>query len=77
MTDPDQSDTIRNLQFQVDTLADHRGQMRKALNEIVRGKGRFFDPEVVKACLAVFKGNRYGFEAEEECRPRGAGAMMC
>ena len=36
MTDPDQSDTIRNLRFQVDTLADHRGQMRKALNELVR-----------------------------------------
>lgn len=36
MTDPDQSDAIRNLRFQVDTLADHRGQMRKALNELVR-----------------------------------------
>lgn len=36
MTDPDQSDTIRNLTFVVDTLADHRGQMRKALNELVR-----------------------------------------
>ena len=36
MTDPDQSDTIRNLTFVVDTLVDHRGQMRKALNELVR-----------------------------------------
>ncbi len=36
MTDPDQSETIRNLTFVVDTLADHRGQMRKALNELVR-----------------------------------------
>ncbi len=36
MTDPDQSETIRNLTFVVDTLADHRGQMRKALHELVR-----------------------------------------
>ena len=36
MTDPDQSETIRNLTFQVDTLADHRQQMRKALHELVR-----------------------------------------
>lgn len=36
MTDPDQSDTIRNLRFQVDTLGDHRQQMRKALHELVR-----------------------------------------
>jgi putative two-component system response regulator len=66
----------------VEAMAFHRPYraalgIDKALTEIVRGKGRFFDPEVVKACLAVFKGNRYGFEAEEECRPRGAGAMMC
>jgi WhiB family redox-sensing transcriptional regulator len=36
MTDPDQSDQIRNLRFQVDTLADHRAQLRKALAEIYR-----------------------------------------
>ena len=50
MTDPDQSDAIRtatesmnraekcirDLTFQLETVADHRGQMRKALNELVR-----------------------------------------
>jgi WhiB family redox-sensing transcriptional regulator len=52
MTDPDQSikaairdamesmeraeQKIRDLTFQIETLGDHRGQMRKALNELVR-----------------------------------------
>ena len=52
MTDPDQStkaairdaiesmdraeQRIRDLTFQIETLGDHRAQMRKALNELVR-----------------------------------------
>lgn len=66
----------------VEAMASHRPYraalgIDKALTEIVSGKGRFFEPEVVKACLAVFKGNRYRFESEREAHPKGTNAMMC
>ena len=35
------------------------------------------DPEVVKACLAVFKGSRYQFDSEEGSHPKETNAMMC
>ena len=49
----------------------------KALTEIVRGKGRLFDPEVVKACLAVFKGSRYQFDSEVGSHPKATNTLMC
>lgn len=65
----------------VEAMAFHRPYrpalgIDKALSEIVRGKGRFFEPEVVKSCLMIFKGNRYQFESEkkfcsEEAMSRG------
>jgi putative two-component system response regulator len=66
----------------VEAMAFHRPYraalgIDKALTEVVRGKGRFFDPEVVKACLAVFKGSRYQFDSEEGSHPKGTNAMMC
>ena len=66
----------------VEAMAFHRPYraalgIDKALNEIVRGKGRFYEPEVVKACLAVFKGNRYRFESENEPWGKGTNGMMC
>jgi putative nucleotidyltransferase with HDIG domain len=66
----------------VEAMAFHRPYraalgVDKALTEVVRGKGRFFDPEVVKACLAVFKGSRYQFDSEDGSHPKGTNAMMC
>jgi putative nucleotidyltransferase with HDIG domain len=66
----------------VEAMAFHRPYraalgVDKALTEVVSGKGRFFDPEVVKACLAVFKGSRYQFDSEDGSHPKGTNAMMC
>jgi len=66
----------------VEAMAFHRPYraalgIDKALTEIVRGKGRWFDPEVVKACLAVFKGSRYQFDSEEGSRLKATNTMMC
>lgn len=66
----------------VEAMAFHRPYraalgIDKALNEIVRGKGRFFDLEVVKACLAIFKGSRYQFDSGEGYPPKRTNAMMC
>jgi len=66
----------------VEAMAFHRPYraalgIDKALTEIVRGKGRLFDPEVVKACLAVFKGSRYQFDSEEGSHPKATNALMC
>jgi len=66
----------------VEAMASHRPYraalgIDKALVEIVRGKGRIFDPEAVKVCLAVFKGNRYQFEFERGAHLMGTSTMMC
>ncbi len=66
----------------VEAMAFHRPYraalgIDKALTEIVRGKGRIFEPEVVKACLAIFKGNRYQFESEKGSYLKKTDAMMC
>jgi putative nucleotidyltransferase with HDIG domain len=52
----------------VEAMAFHRPYraalgIEKALDEIERGSGRLFEPEVVKSCLAVFEGNGYRFES--------------
>ena len=62
MTDPDQSETIRNLTFQVDTLADHRQQMRKALHELVRvvEESEAGLPSLTKATLEVIVALKLG-----------------
>jgi putative two-component system response regulator len=66
----------------VEAMAFHRPYrpalgIDKALTEIVRGKGRLYEPEVVKACLAVFKGNHYRFESENESHLKGTNGMVC
>ena len=66
----------------VEAMAFHRPYraalgIDKALTEIVRGKGRFYEPEAVKACLAVFKGNRYRFQSESDSKGEGTKGMMC
>lgn len=66
----------------VEAMAFHRPYraalgIDKALTEIVRGKGRLFEPEVVKACLAVFKGSRYRFESGEEFLATGKRTIPC
>jgi putative two-component system response regulator len=66
----------------VEAMAFHRPYrpalgIEKALNEIVRGKGRIFESEAVKACLSVFKGNGYRFGAGEGSHLNGTDTMMC
>ena len=66
----------------VEAMAFHRPYraalgIDKALTEIVKGKGRIFEPEVVKACLAIFKGTRYQFEPAQGASRKETSTMMC
>ena len=51
----------------VEAMASHRPYRQalgidKALEEISKNKGRLYDPDVVKACLELFKEQGYTFE---------------
>lgn len=66
----------------VEAMAFHRPYraalgIDKALGEIVKNQKRFFEPEAVKACLAVFKGKQYRFENGWGDSRQATGGMMC
>jgi putative nucleotidyltransferase with HDIG domain len=65
----------------VEAMASHRPYrpalgIEKALGEVVKGKGRFFDAEVVNACLSVFKEGHYQFDSEEGSHPKATKTVM-
>jgi putative two-component system response regulator len=50
----------------VEAMAFHRPYraalgIEEALTELARGKGKLYEPEVVRACLAIFREKRYRF----------------
>jgi putative nucleotidyltransferase with HDIG domain len=52
----------------IEAMAAHRPYraalgIDKALDEISKNKGRLYDPDVVKACLELFKSGRFEFKA--------------
>lgn len=53
----------------VEAMSSHRPYrpalgLDKALDEIVRNRGVFYDPQVVDACVRVFKENGFSFKGE-------------
>jgi HD-GYP domain-containing protein (c-di-GMP phosphodiesterase class II) len=51
----------------VEAMASHRPYrpslgLDKALEEIVDKKGRFYDPDVVEACVGLFTENKFAFK---------------
>jgi HD-GYP domain-containing protein (c-di-GMP phosphodiesterase class II) len=51
----------------VEAMASHRPYrpalgIDKALEEIARGKGTIYDPDVVEACLKLFNEKEFKFE---------------
>ena len=51
----------------VEAMMSHRPYrpaqgIEAALSEIEKGKGQFYDPAAVAACLALFRQNRFTFE---------------
>ena len=52
----------------VEAMSSHRPYraalgLDKALNELLAGRGRSFDPDVVAACLHCFRANGFSFES--------------
>ena len=53
----------------VEAMSSHRPYrpaytIEEALEEIVRNKGKLYDPEVVDACVKLFKEKKFSFESE-------------
>jgi putative two-component system response regulator len=66
----------------VEAMAFHRPYraalgIDKALTEIMKGKGRSYEPKAVNACLDVFKRNHYRFESDSESPGKGISELTC
>ena len=66
----------------VEAMAFHRPYraalgIDKALTEIMKGKGRSYEPKAVNACLDLFKRNHYRFESDSESPGKGISELTC